>query len=195
MPTSPPELISMVVPTVMATAVRNGVKSVLDLGCGAGLYGALMRHYLDTVHNRLKPAVRIIGVEGYEGFKTPNWGNYTKVHVGLIQDYLRRENERFDVVLLLDVIEHFPWIDLEARTDGRRILQAAYERTDVMMLVTSPLTPRQQWQPEKPWETELQEHRSFVKPEQVNSLFPRVRIVEGQYNWLALIYNEFLEIN
>lgn len=86
-------------------------KSVLDVGCGFGKYGVLLREYLDVWQGRVKRPdwkARIEGIDAFEGYRNPIWDfAYDKVHVGEAQSVLPTL-DRFDVVLIADVIEHFP---------------------------------------------------------------------------------------
>lgn len=84
--------------------------SVLDVGCGFGKYGVLLREYLDVWHSRVQPdewTIRVEAIEGFDGYRNPLWDFvYDKVHGGdaltLIHDL-----GSFDVILIADVIEHF----------------------------------------------------------------------------------------
>lgn len=194
MPTSPDDALTMVTRAIRECHDRyGGVHSVLDLGCGDGIYGALARRYLDHIHNRFGPdewRARLVGVEGHEGFRTHSWGYYDTLHVDTIQGYFAKNTERFDVVLALDVMEHLPF------REALEMLREAYSRTNKYLIVGSPSTHREQWQPEKPWETELQEHRCLLLPEtSIEKLFPRHRILyNGRAHWVAIVINEFLPI-
>ncbi len=195
MPTSYSHLIPGVVDAVQGCAVRYGLESVLDLGCGAGAYGFLLRHYIDHVYNRMKPEewqLRLVGVEGYEGFRTAAWDAYDEVLIEPIQEYLARGRERFDVVLLLDVLEHFEL------PEAYEALGAAYAMTDKFMIVSSPSVFREQWHPPgKPWGTELQERHSLITPDMLEALFGRVQIIDvsgDESVWLGKVINEYLEI-
>ena len=83
--------------------------SVLDIGCGFGKYGVLLREYLDVVHGRLNRAsweVRIEAVEAFAGYQNQLWRSvYDRVHHGLAENVVPNLG-RFDVILLADVVEH-----------------------------------------------------------------------------------------
>ena len=106
MPTSDPHNIS----PIMAIIQQLAPKSVLDVGCGFGKYGVLLREYLDVWHKRYDRAqweARIVGVEAFEGYRNDLWSAvYDQVHVADIRDVLPSLG-RFDVALVADVIEHF----------------------------------------------------------------------------------------
>lgn len=90
---------------------------VLDLGTGFGLYGAVVREWLDF---GVRPfATYLVGVEGWERYGNPLWDLYNLMIVDSIENYLARGPERFDFVLLCDVLEHF------ARDEGRLVIDSA----------------------------------------------------------------------
>ena len=79
--------------------------SVLDLGMGMGLWGTCVRQWLDY---GVKPyRTKLVGVEGWEGYRNPIWDIYDRVVCSEIIAFLSGSTETFDCILLLDVIEHF----------------------------------------------------------------------------------------
>lgn len=105
------------VPTIAARLMASKPASVLDLGIGMGFYGAVVRQWLDM---GVKPwKTRLIGVEGFEGYRNPCWDLYDEVFERPIEGYLNARAETFDAILLLDVLEHFE------RDAGSWILTAA----------------------------------------------------------------------
>lgn len=84
-------------------------RSVLDVGCGFGKYGVLLREYLDVWHKRLGAdqwQVRLEGIDAFAPYRNPIWDYvYQKVHIGEAQELLP-DLPDFDVILIADVIEH-----------------------------------------------------------------------------------------
>jgi hypothetical protein len=84
-------------------------RSVLDIGCGFGKYGVLLREYLDVWNERLEAdswQVRLEGIDAFAPYHNPIWDFiYQKVHIGEAQKLLP-QLEEFDVILIADVIEH-----------------------------------------------------------------------------------------
>jgi len=94
---------------------RIAPRSVLDLGCGFGLYGALCRQIMDGQHGRCHPAQWhgvLHGVEAWENYRNPCWDCYDSVQPSEIQGA-----SGYGLVLMIDVLEHF---EAEA---GRRMLR------------------------------------------------------------------------
>lgn len=88
---------------------RSKTPRVLDCGVGSGIYGAMIRNWVDYGY---EPNYRtyLMGIEGFPKYKGHNYNHYNYVHYMKIQDWLKWEvakNDVFDVILLLDVLEHF----------------------------------------------------------------------------------------
>ena len=99
--------------------------SILDVGVGFGKYGLLLREYLELwdgrgVYNQWKK--RIDGIEVFPGYLTAvHHYIYDHIYVGDALDVLPTTPDKYDLILLVDIIEHF---SLE---DGLRLLQYAAE--------------------------------------------------------------------
>src|SRR5262245_1741453 len=108
--------------------------SALDIGCGFGKYGVLIREYLDVWNERYDRALwkcRIVGVEGYEGYRNPIWDYvYHEVLIGDAREVVPRLDGRFDLAVLADVIEHFD------RDDARRLVEACLQKSAVCIVST-----------------------------------------------------------
>jgi len=96
--------LSTIVP-VTRSVLLTQAKSVLDLGVGFGINGAAVRNWMD---NGVKPfRTRLVGVEGFPQYRTAVWDLYDEIHTMTIQRYLKMSSEKFDAILMTDVIEHF----------------------------------------------------------------------------------------
>jgi len=88
-------------------------RSILDIGIGFGKYGFLSREYLEIWKGRYRRdewRVRIDGVEAYSGYITPVHETlYDTILTGNVTDVLPGIREKYDLVLLIDVIEHFTY--------------------------------------------------------------------------------------
>jgi predicted SAM-dependent methyltransferase len=205
MPTSRIELVQPVIDAVRECDRLYGVKTVLDVGCGAGFYGAALRQYMDFAYNRAFDGAKTaddlaqIKIEGIEPglYKNPNWNHYDQIFKGTIQqaiDGMKKESSAFgidnkaDVILACDVLEH---MELE---EAERIAKELYARTEKYLIITTPSNFREQWQPDKPWEDEHQEHKCFIPPEMIDAWFPRVRIKKLGSVYMAVVTQEFLPV-
>ncbi len=99
--------------------MRLNPKSVLDLGVGFGLYGAICRNYLDAMHGRCDPETweaRIVGFEGHAAYKNPTWGLYEYVYESDFTATPLRAT--YDLVLMIDSLEHLAPDDWKPFLDG-----------------------------------------------------------------------------
>jgi hypothetical protein len=84
--------------------------SVLDVGSGFGKYGVLCREYLELWDGRqeYKFIRRIDGVEVFENYITPLHNFiYNNIYTENIIDLVKKLDYTYDLVLLIDVLEHF----------------------------------------------------------------------------------------
>jgi predicted TPR repeat methyltransferase len=90
----------------MSSVNRSYPKKVLDLGIGLGLSGAGVRQWVDF---RAKPpfTAHLTGVEIFEDYRNPLWDLYDVIHIAEILSYVNTTREKFDFILLCDVLEHF----------------------------------------------------------------------------------------
>lgn len=158
MPFSNSEQIS----TIFTEIKRKPVHSVLDVGCGLGVYGILCRVHLDLYYdeqfyekieapNQDRWEVRIDGIEGTPEYVPliPDWA-YDDLEVGEALQALRGRNDnQYDLVLALAIIEHF------SKQDGERFLDELI-RIGRRVIVSVPKRVMPQDVPGKPYET----HRS-----------------------------------
>ncbi len=84
-------------------------QSVLDIGTGFGKYGFLTREYLDSNYflDRDMSRVRIDGIEGYAQYiNSVHKYVYNEIHSGDAAKIIPELSTKYDLVLLLDVLEH-----------------------------------------------------------------------------------------
>lgn len=109
-------------------------KSVLDIGVGFGKYGLLMREYLEIWGengNYSNWKVKIDGVEIYESYILPHHHHiYNEIFIGNVLDILPKNNHKYDLILLIDVLEHFTY------EDGIKLLEHCQKQADNIIIST-----------------------------------------------------------
>jgi cyclopropane fatty-acyl-phospholipid synthase-like methyltransferase len=104
---------------------------LLDIGVGFGKYGFLAREYLELwkeggEYHEWK--VQIDGIEAFEPYLTPvHKFIYNNIFIGNALDILPGLKDKYDLILLIDVFEHFTYEDgtkllEQCRKSGRYIL-------------------------------------------------------------------------
>ena len=95
----------------MALIVYLKPTSVLDIGVGFGKYGVLCREYLELWDGRGNYSEflrRIDGVEAFKKYITPlHKFVYNRLYDDDIMNIIDKIDFRYDLVLLIDVLEHF----------------------------------------------------------------------------------------
>jgi len=104
---------------------------LLDIGVGFGKYGFLAREYLELWKDGgeyHKWERQIDGIEAFEPYLTPvHKFIYNNVFIGNALDILPSLKDEYDLILMIDVFEHFTFEDGmkllgECRKKGRNIL-------------------------------------------------------------------------
>lgn len=117
-------------------------KSVLDVGVGFGKYGVLAREYLELHSERQeydKWITRIDGIEVFDAYLTPLHDYiYDNIFVGEAIELLPTLETRYDLILLIDVLEHF------TRADGSTLLEACHQRGRNVIVSTPVVATTQQ---------------------------------------------------
>jgi len=93
---------------------------VLDIGCGFGKYGVLLREYIST-------HPQIDGCEAWEGYVEPMRlrGIYSELHVCDALDLPTEVLDRYDLINMGDVIEHMrkkPALEFLTRCKGHVLI-------------------------------------------------------------------------
>lgn len=105
MPSSQPSQIH----TILELILFTDPQSMLDVGTGFGKYGFLAREYLELWDGREQYSNwtrRIDGIEAYRGYLTPIHSFiYDCIHIGNALDVLPDLEIKYDLLLLIDVLE------------------------------------------------------------------------------------------
>jgi len=160
--------------------VEQRPSSVLDAGLGFGLWGGLLRQYLDVWNGRVQPwewATRIDGIEIDEKrVQAHARALYTEILIGDIRRVVpRRMAQRpYDVVLFGDVIEHLP------KSDGHALLETTVRLTRKLVVVRIPLGDG--------WRREGREEPDHHRSQWYPADFARYPSVVRQYDFHGNLY-------
>ena len=131
MPSSSPYQLNEIAELIMLTQAH----SVLDVGIGFGKYGFLAREYLELWDGRNRYddwQRRIDGIEVFPRYVGAlQRAIYDEIHVGDALEILPRLDHHYDLVLLVDVLEHVP------EEKGVALLDAA-RRVGRNLIVSTP---------------------------------------------------------
>jgi hypothetical protein len=165
MPVSTGVLIS----TALTEIIKLEPRSVLDVGCGFGLWGFLARLYLDVFPGRRYKhewTVRIEGVEAFPKYVMPHQEFlYDTIHAGKIEDMVDRLGE-FDLYIFGDVLEHL------TKETGIQTLETACRKAAKGVLINIPLG--EGWLREVSEENEYEAHLSAWELEDFLEYCPKV---------------------
>lgn len=101
---------------------------ILDLGIGKGNFGKLIKE-------NIKIPTKITGVEIWEKYRNKNWGYYDEVIITEIYKFLKEDKRKCDIILLIDVIEHF------TEEEGKVVLRNVIDTAERAVIVSTPITP------------------------------------------------------
>ena len=129
MPTSDPNIF----PPVIEGAIKLQPKSILDIGCGFGAYGYLLRQYLEVAQKRYTREEWKLKIDAVEAFKDYigiiQKLVYDTIYVGDITEVIYKI-KKYDIILLLGVIEHLD------KKKGYKILDILKKRSKHLYIST-----------------------------------------------------------
>lgn len=161
------------IPTIINELTKIKFNSVLDIGCGYGLWGAMIRNYFEVANRHFAKwqwKIHIEGVEVEPRYNNPLWWCYDYVHV---YDFRKFETKKkFDLVLLLDILEHFD------KDEGKQMLLKA-EKLGKNIIISTPAKFIQN----TGWEDyPSEEHKSLWSPDD----FKGYQIIETDNQIVAI---------
>ena len=125
---------------IMDLIISIKPSSVMDVGSGFGKYGVLCREYLELWDGRQEYGFlrRIDGVEVFENYITPlHKFIYNNIYIENITSEVNKLEYNYDLVLLIDVLEHF------SKDDGKLLLTNLVKKNKGI-LVSTPKNPTPQ---------------------------------------------------
>lgn len=156
MPISYPDALSRIGWKILQVRPRT----VLDIGCGCGLFGLLAREYTDIDKRRLHKEAweaRIDAIEVFPEYITSvhDWA-YDRVFIGDALEVLP-DLDPYDLVICTDVLEHFSF------ADGSRLLDIIRGKA-AHAVISTPA----KWIPQKGvFGNEYETHRHHWKGEEL----------------------------
>jgi hypothetical protein len=100
---------------IMELIVLTRPTAILDIGAGFGKYGLLAREYLEFWDGRQEYhnwKSQIDGIEVFKDYITPVHNFvYNEIYIGNAMDVLPSLKTQYDIILLIDVFEHFNYDD------------------------------------------------------------------------------------
>jgi len=135
MPKSRPEAISYICDWLMKKNPRE-IKSVLDIGCGFGKWGFLIRLYLQLWvvdilkedYQNYKKGLRIDAIELYEPYITNLQREiYNNIVIGDVRELIKSA-DFYDLIIMGDVLEHISF------KDGMAVLREALKKSKYLII-------------------------------------------------------------
>jgi hypothetical protein len=103
----------------------SGAKNILELGCGQGKFGALMMN--SSVPRTIRAVQKVFSEKDIDLLKARGYAEV--IDVDIYEYFKNGFDEAYDMVVALDVIEHFLYSDVIS------IINFALYRSDYMLLV------------------------------------------------------------
>lgn len=164
----------------MAAIEKIKPTSVLDVGCGNGKYGFLCREYIEYWLQK-NPVIH--GIEVY-------WMYLEKLDRHNVYDYIFRgeairklsriENKAYDVVLAIDILEHFDEIN------GKQFIQEL-KRVGKNVIICTPTIVKEQG---ACFGNEYEIHRKQWTPDEIEPDGPNRHVMIGRENFTVVVLTE-----
>lgn len=152
----------------MEAVILLDPQAVLDIGVGFGKYGVLCREYLELWDGRENYHAftrRIDGLEAFEDYLTPlHHYIYNQIYIGEAQSLIKTIKTRYDLVLLIDVLEHV------TKAGGLNLIKNILAKNTGVLISTPKRMEEQGDAFGNPYET----HRTQWTMRQLRSLAPAV---------------------
>ena len=104
---------------------------------------------------------KITGVEIWKNYRNQKWECYDEIVIEDIRDYLKKVKKKYDIVLLIDVLEHF------SQEDGIQVLKSLIKITKKLLVVSTPVRKY----PQGSWRGNPHEEHKYIWSEKKLSTF------------------------
>ena len=145
-------------------------KSILDIGVGFGKYGFLSREYLELFDGREKLwdwKIIIDGIEIFQDYITPlHKMVYNQIDIGNVTDILPALEKKYDLILLIDVIEHLNF------DEGEKLIEMCQLHAKHVIMSTPKYFVKQPEMFGNPFEA----HKSFFKKKHFKKIHNKIFI-------------------
>ena len=119
---------------VLNICLELNPNTILDIGCGFGKYGFLLREYLDVCRGnypRIDWKKKIDAVEIFPPYITALQKEiYNKIWIQPIEEFVTKESLDYGLILFLDVIEHL------SKKEGVNLLRKLVAEKNPLLVVT-----------------------------------------------------------
>jgi hypothetical protein len=140
---------------IMEVISQIKAKSILDVGVGFGKWGFLIREYFDLRPHKKKGyddwSLKLDGIEVNEKYITPVHNYiYNNMFIGEALDILSNNNVYYELILALDIVEHF------SKENGLKFITLCRNRSDFVFINT----PNIYYKIENEYYSHYMEHKS-----------------------------------
>jgi hypothetical protein len=186
MPCSHPEQINEIVSVLLIIEP----KALLDVGVGYGKYGFLAREFLDIAsqsnknYKDIKHTIKIDGIEIYEDYISQHHRIfYDNIYIGNANEVFEKTYKNYDLVLLIDVLEHF------SREEGLRFITNLRRHVGNILISTPKVVQEQGEEFGNIYETHKYEWKRADYDE-----FPDKAFIKNNYSLICLIGKDAIRV-
>ncbi|MBU4274712.1 class I SAM-dependent methyltransferase [Patescibacteria group bacterium] len=180
MPSSYPKNIS----TIICEIKHLMPKKVLDIGPGFGKYGLLCREYLEIWnllgYRKKEWKTRIDAIEVFSKYITPvHKYIYNNIYIGDAQKIIPKLKIKYDVSLLIDVLEHF------TKIEGKRLLNNLKKKSKTILVAI----PRKPGKQKKVFGNKYETHKALWSRKELVKAGAK-KFLNSENSWICLICNK-----
>ena len=169
--------------TIVSLVLEINPKSVLDIGPGFGKYGMLSREFLEIWNSQNYPkkdwTTRIDAVEVFSDYITPvHEYIYDKIYVGDVRDIMSGLKIKYDLIFLIDVLEHF------TKEGGEQLIKKLKEKSKLILISVPKVVCEQSAVCNNLYESYKSE---WSKKELINN--GAREFLKSEESWICLVYD------